>query len=200
MCRVGNTELLSLGFEPKGVRKRQGQRCTELQKDRRGDTSRGGTATCFWMEMSIIIVTDPAERRKPPPKCMKKACLRRQPITHRTPAKLRTWKHQITYENRVNYRARHRGWLKVCPQSYKTHQAFPSQQNDSYCLTCVPTRCWRFSKLLEKLNPSDSRLGNTSTVERVIGEAKSKEINESLQSGFWDPSFLPFLGFQNAER
>lgn len=32
------------------------------------------------------------------------------------------------------------------------------------------------------------------------GEAKSREINENLQSEYWDSSLLPLLGFQNADQ
>ena len=43
-------------------------------------------------------------------------------------------------------------------------------------------------------------LGKLAQWRAGAGEAKSREINENLQSEYWDSSLLPLLGFQNADK
>lgn len=43
-------------------------------------------------------------------------------------------------------------------------------------------------------------LGTLAQWRAGAGEAKSREINENLQSAYWDSSLLPLLGFQNADQ
>lgn len=103
---------LRVGFAPEGVTGRRGSAhiITKIMEEK--TAAEEGQQHVFGWKMSRVSVTDPAERRKTDPYCLKRACLRSQPIT----PKLRTQRDQGPQEKGANHKAR----SKVCPQSCNT--------------------------------------------------------------------------------